>query len=131
MPFYHLKIYFLKSKLMRLKKDLYPNEQSQVKKTLVDILGLNQTPSIVLYELDSNTDLLNKIQSLVPLIRKYFSYTTIPGVIEPYRYNRPYLSIIKNLLKDLYIIQRKHIKMRLPDGNRIQTTRYIFLPIQK
>lgn len=116
---------------MRLKKDLYPNEQMEVKNKLIDILGLNQNTSIVLYELDRNSELLNNIHSLVPLIRKYFSYKTIPGVMEPYRYNRPYLSIIKNLLKDLYTIQRKHIKMRIPDGNRIQTTRYIFLPIQK
>ena len=116
---------------MRLKKDLYPNEQTDVKNKLINILGLNQTPSIVLYELDRNTELLNKIKSLVPLIRKYFSYTTIPGVIEPYRYNRPYLSIIKNLLKDLYTIQCKDIRFRLPDGNKVRTTRYLFLPIQK
>ena len=116
---------------MRLKKDLYLQEQLDVKLSLIQILGLHQNPSIVLYDLDHNTDLLNKINSIVPSIRKYFSYKTIPGVMEPYRYNRPYLSIIKNLLKDLYTIQRKHIKMRIPDGNRIQTTRYIFLPIQK
>lgn len=116
---------------MRLKKDLYLQEQLEVKLSLIQILGLHQNPSIVLYDLDHNTDLLNKINSIVPSIRKYFSYKTIPGVMEPYRYNRPYLSIIKNLLKDLYTIQRKHIKMRIPDGNRIQTTRYIFLPIQK
>ena len=117
--------------IMRLKKDLYPKEQLDVKLSLVKILGLYQEPSLVLYEIDRNIELLNKIQSLVPLIRKYFSYKTIPGVMEPYRYNRPYLSIIKNLLKDLYTIQRKHIKIRLPNGNRIQTTRYIFLPIPK
>jgi hypothetical protein len=116
---------------MRLKKDLYPNEQLEVKLSLVKILGLHQESSLVLYELDRNTDLINKIQSLVPLIRKYFSYTTIPGVIEPYRYNRPYLSIIKHLLKDLYTIQCKDIMFRLPDGSRVRTTRYIFLPIQK
>lgn len=116
---------------MRLKKDLYPNEQTEVKNKLIDILGLNQNTSIVLYELDRNTELLNKIQSIVPLIRKYFSYTTIPGVIEPYRYNRPYLSIIKNLLKDLYTIQCKYIKFRLSDGNRVRTTKYVFTPIQK
>ena len=61
---------------MRLKKDLYHNEQLDVKRTLVNILGLNQTSSIVLYELDHNTDLLQKIQSIVPSIRKYFSYKT-------------------------------------------------------
>jgi hypothetical protein len=119
---------FLISKEMRLKKDLYPQEQMNVKMDLVKILGLHQDPSIVLYEIDRNTQLLNKIQSLVPLIRKYFSYRTIPGVMEPYRYNRPYLSIIKNLLKDDFSIQCKYIKFRLPDGNRVRTTKYIFSP---
>lgn len=116
---------------MRLKKDLYPQEQLNVKMSLVKILGLHQDPYIVLYELDRDTELLNNIQSLIPLIRKYFSYASIPGVMEPFRYNRPYLSIIKNLLKDLYTIQCKYIKFRLPDGNRVRTTKYVFIPIQK
>lgn len=116
---------------MRMKKDLYPQEQMNVKMSLVKILGLHQDSSIVLYELDRNTELLNNIQSLVPLIRKYFSYKTIPGVMEPYRYNRPHLSIIKNLLKDLYTIQCKYIKFRLPAGNIVRTTKYVFTLIQK
>ena len=33
---------------MRIKKDLYPNEQMDVKNKLIDILGFNQTSSIVL-----------------------------------------------------------------------------------
>jgi hypothetical protein len=111
---------------MRLKKDLYPQEQLNVKMDLVKILGLHQHPSIVLYELDRDNDMLNNIQSLVPLIRKYFAYASIPGVLEPYRYNRPYLSIIKNLLKDMYSIECKDIMFRLPDGNKVRTTKYIF-----
>jgi hypothetical protein len=113
---------------MRLKKDLYPNEQLEIKLSLVKILGLYQTPSIVRYNLDRNTDLINRIMSLIPSIRKYFAYTSIPGVIEPFRYNRPYLSIIKHLLKDLYTIQCKDTKYRLPDGSRVRTTRYVFIP---
>jgi len=116
---------------MRLKKDLYPKEQLNVKLSLVKILGLHQDPSIVLYELDRDSEMLHNIQSLIPLIRKYFSYKTIPGVMEPFRYNRPYLSIIKNLLKDLYTIQCKYIKFRLPDGDIVRTTKYVFTQIQK
>ena len=113
---------------MRLKKDLYPLEQLQVVHSLVEILGLHQNSSIVRYELDHNTELINNIMSILPSIRKYFAYASIPGVIEPYRYDRPYLSIIKHLLKDLYTIQSKDIKYRIPDGRRIRTRRYFFIP---
>lgn len=66
--------------------------------------------------------------SLTPSIRKYFSFSSITGVMEPETLQRPYLSIIKNLLKDRFIIQSKDIKLRISDG---QTSRAPRVPPDK
>ena len=113
---------------MRPKKDLYPQEQTHIKDSLIKILGLDENPSIIRYYLDHDNHLINQIMSLTPSIRKYFSFSSITGVMEPETLQRPYLSIIKNLLKDRFIIQSKDIKLRLSDGHRIRTTQYFFIP---
>jgi len=113
---------------MPTKKVLYAKEQDQIIRSLIQILDLPNTSSRIRYNMDRDNVLINRIMSLVPSIRLYFASSSISGISEPHKLDRPYLSIIKYLLKDYYSIISKNIKYRLPDGKRVYTTQYFFSP---
>lgn len=113
---------------MTTKKVLYAKDQKHIIISLINILGLPNTNSLVRYNMDHDPDLINRIMSLVPSIRLFFACSHISGISEPHRLDRPYLSIIRFLLKDHYSITSKDIKYRLPDGNKVRTTQYFFSP---
>ena len=84
---------------MRLKSDLYKKEQEEVIEKIISILDLTNKNTYTLYELDKNEEIQNKIMELIPEIRKWFSFNGLKAVGEPSKIKRPWLSIIKNLLK--------------------------------
>lgn len=57
---------------MRLKNELYDDEQSKIKKELIDILELNTKNGFILYHIDNDDGLKFKIMSLLPKIRTFF-----------------------------------------------------------
>jgi len=116
---------------MPIKQILYAKEQEQITESLIDMLDLHNTSSFIRYHLDRNDQLIARVMSLVPSIRIYFASSAISGISEPHKLDRPYLSIIRYLLKDHYSITSKDIKHRLPDGRRIRTTQYFFSPKTK
>jgi len=107
---------------MRHKNILYQQEQNIIINKLLDFLELDNENSIILYELDNNQDKINNILSLLPEIKKFFSLSTIKGIREPNDTKRPYLSTIKNVLKDDYYIYNTSIRI-----NKIKTVKYIFI----
>ena len=60
---------------MRLKSELYKDEQYDIMNNIITILQLDSDNGIILHELDNNTDKQNEIMKLLPLIRKYFTFT--------------------------------------------------------
>jgi len=116
---------------MPTKQILYAKEQKQIIQSLIGILDLHNTPSFIRYHLDRDDELIARVMSLVPSIRLYFTSSAISGISEPHKLDRPYLSIIRYLLKDHYSITSKDIKHRLIDGRRIRTTQYFFSPKSK
>lgn len=50
---------------------------------------------------------MNKIMKLIPEIRKWFSFNGLKAVGEPGKIKRPWLSIIKQLIKTKYNIESK------------------------
>jgi hypothetical protein len=86
---------------------------------------LNDTDTLTLYELDNDEEKQNEIMSLIPRIRKYYSFNNIRGVGEPEKIKRPWLSIIKQLLKKKYKITRKDHRI-YGDGKVIRTVLYQF-----
>tara|TARA_B100000315_G_C14099220_1_gene372922 strand:+ start:83 stop:424 length:342 start_codon:yes stop_codon:yes gene_type:complete len=105
---------------MRLKSELYKKEQNDIVNELIDILSLNDTDTLTLYELDNDEEKQNEIMSLIPKIRKYYSFNNIRGVGEPEKIKRPWLSIIKQLLKKKYKITRKD--HRIYGGDKVIRT---------
>ena len=87
---------------MRLKSELYKKEQEDIVDKIVKILDLENKTEYTLYELDKNKEIQKQIMELIPEIRKYYSFNGIKAVGEPNKIKRPWLSIIKHLIKLKY-----------------------------
>ena len=114
---------------MRLKSDIYKKEQENVIEKIIFILDLKNKNTYTLHELDKNEEIQNKIMELIPEIRKWFSFNGLKAVGEPSKIKRPWLSIIKNLLKSKYNIESKDFQFT-ENGKHIRTHIYSFELIQ-
>jgi len=112
---------------MIYKSVLYKKEQDDIIDKLVDILGIDDNNnSITLYEIDNNSEMCKDIMDLLPDIKKYYSLSTVKGISSPENSKRPYLTIIKQILKNKYMIYNSDGKVYIESG-RIRTTKYVFL----
>jgi hypothetical protein len=117
---------------MRLKSELYKKEQEEIIEKIISILDLTNKNTYTLYELDKNAEIQNKIMELIPEIRKWFSFNGLKAVGEPSKIKRPWLSIIKQLLKSKYNIESKdfqlleHIFILLINFNTNIHTKFIY-----
>lgn len=111
---------------MKLKSGIYQEQQKQIKEELIDILKLNETNCIILHELDEDKYLQEQIVSLIPRIQTYFSMSTTTAISYPEKIKRPYLSIIRHLLKDQYDILITDYTIKAEPKN-IRTKRYYFI----
>jgi hypothetical protein len=87
---------------MRLKSELYAQEQREICDRVIEILCLDEQSSVWLADLDSSVDKQRSIMALVPDIRKYYSYTAIEGANLPEKCQRPWLSIIRAVTRPYY-----------------------------
>lgn len=90
---------------MRNKNSVFHTEQSAIVIQLSDLLDLQNKPVHILYDMDQNNTLKDNIMSLSTDIRKYYNCNNLKAVTEPQRIKRPWLSIIKNILKPYYDIR--------------------------
>ena len=100
--------------------DNYDNERIDLLKNLFNILNINDNNNTFsLKQLDNNNEMQTNILELIPTIKKYFICSKWSCFNQKLlNSERLYLSIIKNLLKNMnYIILpvRKHLK----DNNNI------------
>lgn len=113
---------------MRLKSELYKKEQDDIKDTIINILDLENKNTYTLYELDNNIEVQKQIMKLIPEIRKWYSFNNMKAVGEPSRLKRPWLSIIKHLVKSKYNIEIKEYQFK-NNEKWIKTPIYIFTKI--
>ena len=111
---------------MRLKIELYLEEQLQIKKNLINILDLNNNDGFILYHIDNDDELKSKIMGLLPKIRTFFSMSKITAISTPEKIKRPYISIIRHMLKNDYDILSTEHTLRINDKT-IRTKRYVFI----
>ena len=113
---------------MRLKSELYKKEQDEVVEKIITILDLENKNTYTLYELDKNEEIQKQIMELIPEIRKWFSFNGIKAVGEPSKIKRPWLSIIKHLIKSKYNMEsldyhftenKKNIRTQMYDFTKI------------
>src|SRR6056300_1511785 len=110
---------------MRLKSELYKKEQEEIVDKIVKILDLENKTEYTLYELDKNEEIQKKIMELIPDIIKYYSFNGIKAVGEPSKIKRPWLSIIKHLIKQKYNMVSLDYHFT-EEGNHIRTQKYCF-----
>jgi len=110
---------------MRLKSELYKKEQDEIIEQIIKILNLENNNTYTLHELDNNKEIQIPIMELIPEIRKWFSFNGIKAVGEPSKIKRPWLSIIKHLLKSKYNIESKDFQFT-ENGQHIRTHIYTF-----
>jgi len=108
---------------MRLKSELYKKEQEEIVDKIVKILDLENKTEYTLYELDKNEEIQKQIMELIPEIRKYYAFNNLKAVGEPNKRKRPWLSIIKNLLKSKYTIESVDFRM-MDNDVEIRTHKY-------
>lgn len=113
---------------MRLKSELYKKEQDDIRDKIISILDLENKNTYTLYELDKNEEIQKQIMELIPEIRKWFAFNNMKSVGEPERIKRPWLSIIKNLLKSKYSIEIKEQQFKIND-KWIKSPIYIFTKV--
>jgi hypothetical protein len=111
---------------MRLKSELYKKEQEEIVDKIIKILDLENKKYYTLYELDKNIEMQNRIMELIPEIRKWYSFNNMKAVGEPEKRKRPWLSIIKQLLKNNYLIETKEIRIN-KDDKILRTMEYKFV----
>lgn len=109
---------------MRLKSELYKKEQEEILDKIVKILDLENKTEYTLYELDKNEEIQKQIMELVPEIRKYYSFNGIKAVGEPNKIKRPWLSIIKHLIKQKYMVTTS---FSYKTYDKSQTQKYLFV----
>jgi|SaaInlStandDraft_1057018.scaffolds.fasta_scaffold03449_2 hypothetical protein len=110
---------------MRTKKEVYKKDQKEIINKIIKIIGIEDKKQITLYELDNDLKIQNEIINLIPEIRKYFNFKNITGAIDPEKIKRPWLSIIKHILKNKYEI--KTFTIRIKKNNiRSRTQKYCF-----
>jgi hypothetical protein len=111
---------------MRHKHELYPEEQSTIKEELLRMLELDDHHSILLSDLDNNASKQQQIMNLLPRIRTFFSMSCITAFAYPESTKRPWLSIIRHLLKDDYEMVSADWRVKNENGSTLRTKRYYF-----
>lgn len=113
---------------MKIKKDIqFKEQQEQVFQKIINSLNLDDNNSFILYEIDNNKDIQDNIMNLIPEIKKYFLINGINGVKEPEKCQRPWLSIIRCLLKKKYNILATDYVVKLDTGKDYHSRRYYIL----
>lgn len=111
---------------MKYKSALYEKEQNELIEKIINILDLNENNQITLYELERDENKIKQIMDLTPELRKYFSFGKIQGLESPEKMKRPWLSIIRQITKSKYIMERKDYQINKGKNVVIRTIMYTF-----
>lgn len=111
---------------MRKKTELYQKQQEELIEKIINILELDDEDSIVLYDLDNDTEKINKLMDLIPDLRMYFAFGKIIGISEPDQVKRPYLSLIKLITKSKYRLFKSDFRIK-NESEIIRTKKYTFI----
>lgn len=85
---------------MRIKlSEKYQTEREDICNKLINILNLDADKTFLLCDLDADTEKQNKILEMKEEIQKYFACSTISSFKPNFECKRPYLNIIRGILK--------------------------------
>jgi len=112
------------------KSDQCPEERKALADKLMKILEVDEHNSFYLYEMDHNEDKRNEILALIPEIKKYYSHSYIGGIKNQGKRKRPWLSIVRHILRDYYHFISSECYYPV-DGKKLKTRRYYCNPLRE
>jgi len=101
-------------------------EQQELVNTLIKFLQLKDDNSFIIYEIDNNKTILNNIYSLSNSVKKYYNCNGISGITKPNIIKRPWLSIVRQVLKHTHKIITTDYRI-YSDNKIIRTRKYFIL----
>ena len=107
---------------MRISKSKkYSIQQFLIQKEIINLLNLDQ--GFYLYEMDKNKNLQTKIMNMIPEIENYFAHTNMTGLLFPKKCKRPWLSVVRGVLKNNYYLKYKTCRYQSDIGS-VYTMKY-------
>jgi hypothetical protein len=110
---------------MRIKlSEKYQTEREDICNKILNILELNNG-TFLLHDLDNDIEKQNKLLDMKEEIQKYFACSTISSFKPNFDCKRPYLNIIRSILrKQQYIFERSEIEKSNNQGCFFRSTKY-------
>ena len=111
---------------MRIKlSEKYQTEREEICNKILTILDLKDDKSFLLCELDEDVEKQNKILDLKEEIKKYFACSTISSFKPNFECKRPYLNIVRSILRQQqYIIEINDYCIKYENGLIRKTMKY-------
>jgi hypothetical protein len=110
---------------MRVKlSEKFKDEREEICNKLIEILDLDENNSFLLNDLDNDINKQNAILSMKDEIKKCFAVSTISAFKPNFDCKRPYLNIVRSILRQQnYIVSSTRVSYRNGE-NRINTIKY-------
>ena len=111
---------------MRIKlSEKYQKEREDICNKIVSILELDENKSFLLCELDDDIEKQKKILEMKEDIQKYFSVSCISSFRPNFECKRPYLNIVRSILRQQqYIIEINDYCIKYENGLIRKTMKY-------
>ena len=111
---------------MRIKlSEKFVNEREELCNKIIAILNLDDKGCILLSELDLDINKQNKIIELKEEIQKYFACSTISSFKPNFECKRPYLNIVRSILRQQgYIFEGKDCEFKIGENLYQRTIKY-------
>ena len=107
------------------KDDKYKEEQETIINKVLKILELDKDKTFILYEVENNSNKIKQIDIITEDVKKYFPCNLIGGAKQPEKVSRPWLSVIKYLLKRKYkLVSSDH---RIKEDDKVIRTRIFYI----
>ena len=103
----------------------HPEQREQICKQIISILDLNESNEFLLCDLDADIDKQQKILDLKEEIKQYFACSTISSFKLNFECKRPYLNIIRSILRQQnFIVKSEDYWLKTDNGTFKRTMKF-------
>jgi len=111
---------------MRIKlSEKYVDEREQLCNKIINILNLDIDNCFILSNMDEDINKQNEILNLKDSIKKFFAVSTISSFKPNFECKRPYLNIVRSILRQQgYIFEGKDFEFKIEENIYKRTIKY-------
>jgi hypothetical protein len=103
----------------------HPEQRELICKQIISILDLNEANEFLLCDLDADIDKQQKILDLKEEIKQYFACSTISSFKLNFECKRPYLNIIRSILRQQnFIVKSEDYWLKTDNGTFKRTMKF-------